>query len=108
MAKVMRKCVICGGDYSYCPRCGEDAGKPTWYFTFCSENCKDIYNVCTDWRDGNISKEKASEEIKKLDISKLDNFAKSTEAQIDELLAVKKVEPISEKKPSNNVNKNKK
>ena len=23
MAKVMRKCVICGGDYSYCPRCGE-------------------------------------------------------------------------------------
>ena len=44
-----RNCIICGQNYSYCPTCGKDAGKPTWYFIFDGQNCHDIYEVCTGW-----------------------------------------------------------
>ena len=84
-----RTCVICGKNYSYCPNCGEDAEKPTWYFIFCSENCKDIYDVCVQYRDKELALLDAQKEIKKLDISNIDNFAKSTKAQIQEILEYK-------------------
>ena len=48
-----RKCCICGRSYSYCPTCGEDAGKPTWYFIFDDLNCHDIYEVCVAY-SGNV------------------------------------------------------
>lgn len=107
--KMNRTCCICGQPYHFCPVCNsEDAGKPTWYFVFCSENCKNIYNVCTDWRDGNISKEKASEKIAKLNIDGLENFADATKYQIKELLETKKEETTisSTKKTVSTQNKN--
>lgn len=104
--KPNRICVICQKQYHYCPSCNsEDTNKPTWYFTFCSENCKNIYDVCTNWRDGNITEDEASEKIKKLDLSKIDNFFESTQAQIKELTASPKkteVSPKIEKKVTNN------
>lgn len=84
-----RTCIICGKHYSYCPTCGEDSGKPTWYFIFDGENCHDIYDVCTAYRDKEISIADAYTRIKSMDLSDLDNFAESTKAQIKEILAYK-------------------
>ena len=64
-----RTCIICGNSYHFCPTCGEDAGKPTWYFIFDGQNCHDIYEVCTQYRDGEIDAKVAYEKISKLDIS---------------------------------------
>ena len=81
-----RKCIICGKSYSYCPQCGRDAGKPTWYFIFDGQNCHDIYEVCTQYRDNEINAEKAYELVSKLDLSMMGDFPESTRLQIEEII----------------------
>lgn len=85
-----RICVICGKSYSYCPSCHQDKNKPTWYAIFDGENCKGIYDVCTEYRDGNIDKKTAYERITKLDITDIEDFAESTKNQIKDILAYKR------------------
>ena len=83
-----RTCIICGENYAYCPVCNSgDANKPTWYFIFDGQNCNDIYEVCTQYRDGEIDANVAYEKISKLDISNIKNFSESTRIQIEEILA---------------------
>ena len=99
-----RVCIICGKEYRYCSACGEDAGKPTWYFIFDGQNCHDIYEVCTQYRDGEIDAKVAYEKISKLDISNIKNFAESTRIQIEEILAKgKDVNSVAEKVKTDNV-----
>ena len=81
-----RKCIICGHAYHFCPTCGEDAGKPTWYFIFDGENCHDIYEVCTQYRDKKIDEKKAYELISKLDLSNIEDFVEVTKNQIKEII----------------------
>lgn len=98
--KINRICCICGRGYSYCPACGEDAGKPTWYFIFDGENCHDIYETCVAYRDKEIDQKEAYERISKLDVSNMKNFAEATQAQIKEILNYKE-----ETKPTDGVPK---
>lgn len=86
MEKNNKKCIICGTMYSYCPSCNRDADKPTWYAIFHGESCKDIYDICTSYRDNVIDKKTAYERIIKCDISNLKNFNETTKAQIEEIL----------------------
>ena len=100
MAKQNNKtCIICGKNYTYCPVCNSvDANKPTWYFIFDGLNCHDIYEVCTQYRDGEIDAKVAYEKISKLDISNIKNFADATRIQIEEILAKgKDVKSVTEK-----------
>ena len=112
MAKQNNKtCIICGKNYTYCPVCNSvDANKPTWYFIFDGLNCYDIYEVCTQYRDGEIDAKVAYEKISKLDISNIKNFAEATRIQIEEILAKgKDVKSVTEKvKTSDTKNENKK
>ena len=106
-----RTCIICGKNYTYCPVCNSgDANKPTWYFIFDGQNCHDIYEVCTQYRDGEIDINLAYEKISKLDISNIKNFAEVTRIQIEEILAKgKDVKSVTEKVKTNNTkNENKK
>ena len=99
-----RTCMICGEHYAYCPHCGEDANKPTWYFIFDGQNCHDIYEVCTQYRDGEIDVKVAYEKIFKLDISNIKNFAEVTRIQIEEILAKgKDVNSVAEKVKTDNI-----
>ena len=95
-----RTCIICGKQYRYCPTCGEDSNKPTWYLIFDSQNCYDIYNVCTQYRDGTITAKKAYELISKLDISNMKEFAAVTQEQIKKILELgePKKDIVSDKK----------
>ena len=105
-----RKCIICGHSYHFCQTCGEDAGKPTWYFIFDGKNCHDIYEVCTQYRDKEIDAKVAYEKISKLDISDLDNFPTVTQSQIKEIIAnSKETKVVTDKAKTNNTkNENKK
>ena len=99
-----RTCIICGENYAYCPHCGEDANKPTWYFIFDGQNCHDIYEVCTQYRDGEIDANVAYEKISKLDISNIKNFSESTRIQIEEILAKgKDVNSVAKKVKTDNI-----
>ena len=99
-----RKCIICGNSYHFCPTCGEDTGKPTWYFIFDGQNCHDIYEVCTQYRDGEIDANVAYEKISKLDISNIKNFAEATRIQIEEILTKgKDVNSVTGKVKTDNI-----
>lgn len=84
-----KKCIICGTMYSYCPNCHHDNDKPTWFAIFDGQNCFDIYEICTSYRDGTINKKTAFEKISICDITKLEEFNPTTKAQIEEILTYK-------------------
>ena len=104
-----RSCIICNKSYRYCPTCGEDSDKPTWYFIFDRQNWHDIYEVCTQYRDGKIDIQEAYEKVSKLDISDLDNFPTVTQSQIKEIIANgKESKTIVDKAKTSNTKKKKK
>lgn len=98
-----RKCAVCRQDYHFCPRCGEDKNKPTWYFTFCSSNCKDIYGVTSKFENGQLSADLAKIELDKLDLSKIDNFGDSYKNSIEKINAANVIEPIVEENAEENI-----
>ena len=51
-----RKCICCGEKYQYCPSCGNDRLKETWYSAFCSETCKDLWQTLSKYSMGFINK----------------------------------------------------
>lgn len=85
-----RKCIICGKEYSYCPVCGQDLKKPSWFTIFCGDNCNSIYETVTTYRDGGCTIETARDVLKSLDLSVIDNdgFNATTKNQIKEILYV--------------------
>lgn len=96
MAKLNRKCIICGTRYSYCPHCSEDANKPTWMAIFCGENCKDIYTTLDDFRDGRISKEDAQTVLNGLDLSPIEKLPKNFQGIFNEIIVKKDIEAMDE------------
>lgn len=91
-----KTCIICRENYSYCHSCRADANKPSWYAIFDGQNCFDIYEVCTAYRDGKIDIGEAYNRVSELDVSKLDNFVESTKNQIKEILNYKNTEEVVE------------
>lgn len=81
--KGLRMCCVCHEEYSFCPVCNsEDRLKPTWHFAYCSENCKNIYTVTSDYEDKKISADDAKKQLNKLDLSHIANFGESYQKAI--------------------------
>ena len=81
--KGLRTCCVCHEEYSFCPVCNsEDRLKPTWHFAYCSENCKNIYTVTSDYEDKKISADDAKKQLNKLDLSQIANFGESYQKAI--------------------------
>lgn len=89
MERKERTCAVCRGKYYYCPACDEDKNKPNFMFVFCSENCKDIYDVGSRFEDGRMSGETAYKELEKLDLSKQKSFGESYKETIRKILEYK-------------------
>lgn len=81
--KGLRTCCVCHQEHMYCPVCNpEDRNKPTWYFAYCSENCKDIYDVTSNYEDKKITADEAKTQLDKLDLSHIANFGESYQKAI--------------------------
>lgn len=52
---VKRQCVCCGEEYEYCPNC-EKVKQPLWRVTFCSEKCKDLFNMVSAYNTKRVGK----------------------------------------------------
>ena len=92
MEKKTRICSVCGSSYTFCPRCNEDRDKPNWYFAFCSENCKNIYDTASKFEDGRISGEEAYKSLKELDLSRKEFFGYSYKESIKKINKFKKTQ----------------
>lgn len=86
--KKQRTCIVCRGKYSYCPVCGEDRNKPTWYAVCCSEECHTVLKAIADYTNKVISKEEASEILSQIDKAKLDTMCVYTDS-INEIIGKK-------------------
>lgn len=53
---VKRTCVCCGKNYEYCPGCHRK-DQPAWMATFCSEPCKELFNIISAYNVKRISKD---------------------------------------------------
>ena len=74
MARRQRECYLCGESYKYCGSCSQDLVKPSWMAEFHSENCKNIFDICTRFNMNMMSKTEAQEVLNSCDLSNKDNF----------------------------------
>ena len=74
MGRRNRECYLCGEGYLYCPTCSQDKMKPAYMAEFHSENCKNIFDTCTRFNMGMMSKIEAQEVLKSCDLSSKENF----------------------------------
>ena len=87
MGKRDRKCYLCGETYKYCPTCSQDKMKPSWMVTFHSEDCKNIFETCTSFNLGMITKEEAQEAIIACDLSNQANFKPYVQKDLEKIFA---------------------
>ena len=80
-------CATCRSNYDFCPKCNRDKDKPLWYFTFCSQNCHDIYEITSSFENGKIDADEAKLKLNNLNLSKLDNFGESYKKSIDKIMS---------------------
>ena len=71
-----RTCLCCNKTYSYCSDCYDYRNLPLWMNSFCSNECKSIFEICTDYNFGLITKEQAKELLSACDLSNTKNFNK--------------------------------
>lgn len=101
-------CAVCYKPYEYCPVCGKDKNKPTWMFTFCSENCHDIYLTTSSYANHKLTANKAKIKLDKLDLSGLNDFGGSYQniiADINENVESDKIENITTQDTTDNLTK---
>ena len=70
MANHERKCVVCGAEYKYCPKCSAYKNMERWHINYCSNKCKDTFNILNPYAFKHIDLETAKEELKKIGINK--------------------------------------
>jgi len=88
MGRRNRSCYLCGESYQYCPTCSQDRTKPAWMAEFHSENCKNIFDICTRFNMKMFTKDEAKEAIEKCDLSNKLNFRPSVQNTLSNLLKV--------------------
>lgn len=90
-----KKCVTCGKEYSYCPGCKRADIENMWKNIYCSENCRKIFRLMTDYCSGHVTKEEAKQVLLECDLSNKEHFKPSIAKRIDEIFAedVVKVSP---------------
>lgn len=74
MARRKRECYLCGESYAYCGSCSQDRTKPSWMSEFHSENCKTIFDTCTRYNMGMLSKTEAKDVLSACNLTNKANF----------------------------------
>lgn len=87
MARRQRECYLCGHEYKYCQTCSQDKMKPAWMVEFHSENCKNIFDICTRFNLEMISKDEAQEALEQCDLSNVENFKSYVKTDIQNIFA---------------------
>jgi hypothetical protein len=77
---------MCGTEYYYCNNnCLDSFNDPLWKISFCCENCKNVYNACSRYNSGKITKEEAKELLDKCDLSNKEEYTNATKNIIEEI-----------------------
>lgn len=85
--KYERKCLCCGEKYSYCNNCYDYRNLPAWMNSFHDENCKNVFETCTDYNFNLITKEQARSALSKCDLSNRANFSAGVQHDLSVILS---------------------
>ena len=88
MGRRNRDCYLCGRDYQYCPTCSQDKMKPAWMSDFHSENCKNIFEICTRFNMKLISKTEAQDALNACDLTNKENFKSYVQRDLENIFKV--------------------
>ena len=69
-----RTCTICGNKYEYCATCSKFSHLPRWMDAYCSENCKDLYNITAGWANNWLDKDIEIARLEKCDLTNIDKY----------------------------------
>ena len=83
MGRRNRECYLCGQEYQYCSTCTQDKMKPAWMSEFHSENCKNIFNICTRFNMKRMSKIDAQDALNACDLSNKTKFKSYVQHDLD-------------------------
>lgn len=86
MAVKNRVCATCGKTYKFCPSCGEDALKPAWMVEYCTEDCKDIWEIATKFNLKVMTKEQARTEMLKIKLNPIDTYSDAVKQDIKNII----------------------
>ena len=85
MARRQRKCYLCGELYQYCSTCSQDRTKPVWMAEFHKEDCMKIFDICTRFNLGLLSKSDAQEMLIECDLSNIENFKSYVQQDLENI-----------------------
>lgn len=83
----MRKCVVCGTEYEYCPNCPKHRQQAAWHKLFHEENCKKIFNILNDYHFKHIDINEARELLSQCDLSHMHDFNAHYRNEIETIMA---------------------
>lgn len=92
---VIRKCVCCGKEYEFCPGCPRK-DQPAWMVTYCSEPCKELFNIVSAYNAKRISKADVKKFVSehKIDTSKVTEPVEKVLNEVNADIVVKDAAPV--------------
>lgn len=92
-----RQCIVAPSHtYEYCPHCDKSKDRETWRALYCSENCRSIFNVCSQYVAKKITASEAKRQLNGLKLPAMNELADSISKNVQEIMGSKEdVKPVS-------------
>ena len=94
MVRNNKTCILCGNKYSYCSGCAEFDHLPRWMECYCSENCKDIFNILSSYNMNHKTKEEAKALLEKCDLTMTDTYSEFNKNCINSIMSDETIKPV--------------
>lgn len=94
MVRNNKTCILCGNKYSYCSGCAEFDHLPRWMECYCSENCKDIFNILSSYNMNHKTKEEAKALLEKCDLTMTDTYSEFNKNCINSIMSDETIKSV--------------
>ena len=91
--KFDRACSMCQTHYQYCSKCSDFDHLPRWMDAYCSERCKEIYNICAGFVNHWLDPEVEAARLANLELD--DNYIKKLAPEYQNI--IKEIQRIDTK-----------
>lgn len=86
--KAKRKCVLCPShEYEYCTKCKDKSLVERWRLLFDKEDCRDIYNILSEFAFGRLSANDAKLKLDRYKVPKLEEMQPALRKNYEDVLA---------------------
>lgn len=86
MSRFYKQCLVCKTTYEFCQFCSRFDHLPRFMTTFCSQNCKDVFDTACAYEQGKMSQGEAKENLNNLDLSRRMYYTGSIATSVNKIL----------------------